>query len=190
MWQYGSAFLSDCLTLSSCNFVYQQYRNSLVMPDEQLLSILLTLVILCFGLAVSTRYYLGYGLMALLVEMNSIFLHMRQLLLIQGVPKSRLFYRLNSLFCLGGYLLIVDMSLPATSGGRLVPGRQWCVCACIITHTGEVGYLIRLKRGRQCEKQIRREEGILKIKKYCFVKGEVKNLVIEAGGVGSGREGR
>ncbi|XP_063221074.1 TLC domain-containing protein 2-like [Bacillus rossius redtenbacheri] len=62
-------------------------------------------VILCFGLAVSTRYYLGYGLMALLVEMNSIFLHVRQLLLIQGVPRGHLLYRLNSLFCLGTFVV-------------------------------------------------------------------------------------
>lgn len=54
-------------------------------------------MILCFSLAVFTRYYIGYGLVSLLVEVNSTFLHWRQLLLLQGKPKSDSFYRKVSL---------------------------------------------------------------------------------------------
>lgn len=39
--------------------------------------------------------------MALLVEVNSIFLHTRQLLIIQGAPRQHSFYRLNSLLNIG-----------------------------------------------------------------------------------------
>lgn len=60
-----------------------------------------TLVIICFGLAVVTKYYQGYALVSLLIEINSIFLHIRQLLIIQGWQKSNMFYRINSVFNLG-----------------------------------------------------------------------------------------
>nr|CAD7591268.1 unnamed protein product [Timema genevievae] len=62
-------------------------------------------VIICFGLSVMTRYYLGYGLMALLVEVNSIFLHIRQLMLIQSLRKSHILYRLNSLLTIGTFIV-------------------------------------------------------------------------------------
>nr|CAD7438517.1 unnamed protein product [Timema bartmani]CAD7461066.1 unnamed protein product [Timema tahoe] len=62
-------------------------------------------VIICFGLSVMTRYYLGYGLMALLVEVNSIFLHIRQLMLVQSLRKSHILYRLNSLLTIGTFIV-------------------------------------------------------------------------------------
>lgn len=59
------------------------------------------LVIICFALAVITKYYQGYALVALLVEVNSIFLHIRQLFIIQGWQKSYIIYKINSYFNLG-----------------------------------------------------------------------------------------
>ena len=50
-------------------------------------------VILCFGIAVSTRTYVAYAALSLVVEINSIFLHARQLLMIGGIPKSSWIYR-------------------------------------------------------------------------------------------------
>lgn len=51
------------------------------------------MVILCFGIAVSTRTYVAYAALSLVVEINSIFLHARQLLMIGSVPKSSWIYR-------------------------------------------------------------------------------------------------
>lgn len=45
---------------------------------------LLSQVISCFGLAVTSRLYLGFAVVSLLVEINSVFLHIRQLLLLSG----------------------------------------------------------------------------------------------------------
>ncbi|XP_067010877.2 TLC domain-containing protein 2-like [Anabrus simplex] len=69
------------------------------------------LVIICFGLSVSTRYYIGYGLVALLVEVNSVFLHIRQLLLIHSVSKTGLLYRFNSFLNLGTFLVFRILTL-------------------------------------------------------------------------------
>ena len=52
-----------------------------------------SMVILCFGIAVSTRTYVAYAALSLVVEINSIFLHARQLLMIGGVAKSSRVYR-------------------------------------------------------------------------------------------------
>ena len=60
-------------------------------------------MILCFGLAVVSRQYLGYALVALLIEVNSVFLHVRQMLIVQGMVKHAKPYRLNSLLNVGEY---------------------------------------------------------------------------------------
>jgi len=71
-------------------------RNNMKKSTYELL-VHHTMVILCFGLAVVTRQYLGYAVVALLVEVNSVLLHVRQMLIVQGVPKSHRGYRLNAL---------------------------------------------------------------------------------------------
>ena len=53
-----------------------------------------SMVILCFGIAVSTRTYVAYAALSLVVEINSVFLHARQLLTIGGISKSSSIYRL------------------------------------------------------------------------------------------------
>ena len=62
-------------------------------------------MILCFGLAELTRLYVGYAVVALLVEVNSVFLHTRQLFIIQGFSRQHSVYRLNSLVNVGKELL-------------------------------------------------------------------------------------
>ncbi|XP_034062412.1 TLC domain-containing protein 2-like isoform X1 [Gymnodraco acuticeps] len=41
-------------------------------------------VLSCFGLALTSRLYVGYCVVSLLIEINSVFLHIRQLLLLSG----------------------------------------------------------------------------------------------------------
>lgn len=55
-----------------------------------------SLVTMCLGVSLVTRYYHGYAQIALLVEINSIFLHIRQLLIIQGWNKDNASYKINS----------------------------------------------------------------------------------------------
>lgn len=63
------------------------------------------MVILCFGIAVSTRTYVAYAALSLVVEINSVFLHARQLLTIGGIPKSSWIYRTNAIMNVSTFVL-------------------------------------------------------------------------------------
>nr|CAH0104018.1 unnamed protein product [Daphnia galeata] len=68
-------------------------------------------VIICFGLSVLTQLYIGYSVVALLVEVNSIFLHTRQLMIIKGAPRQHSGYRLNALLNIGTFLIFRILTL-------------------------------------------------------------------------------
>ncbi|XP_064618960.1 TLC domain-containing protein 2-like isoform X1 [Lineus longissimus] len=57
-------------------------------------------VCICFGVAIVFQKYVGYAVVALTVEWNSIFLHIRQIMHILAVPRSGTVYRINSLITL------------------------------------------------------------------------------------------
>ncbi|KAK1785770.1 hypothetical protein P4O66_003150 [Electrophorus voltai] len=60
-------------------------------------------VITCFGLSVLTHLYVGFAVVALMVEINSIFLHLRQMLRMANMAE-RVLYRVNSMVNLGTYV--------------------------------------------------------------------------------------
>lgn len=61
-------------------------------------------VVFCYGLAVTSREFIAYGALSLIVEINSIFLHARQLFIITHEPKSSLRYKANSLLNVGTFV--------------------------------------------------------------------------------------
>ncbi|XP_043910292.1 TLC domain-containing protein 2 [Protopterus annectens] len=61
-------------------------------------------VIICFGISVIVYSYIGFSIVALLVEINSIFLHLRQILLMANLVKTTIF-RINSIINLGTYVI-------------------------------------------------------------------------------------
>lgn len=61
-------------------------------------------VVTCFGLSVLSGRYVGFAVVALLVELNSVFLHLRQLLRMANMAKGTL-YRVNSIINLGTYVV-------------------------------------------------------------------------------------
>ncbi|KAJ3589843.1 hypothetical protein NHX12_010684 [Muraenolepis orangiensis] len=62
-----------------------------------------SLVISCFSLAVSSRLYVGFAVLSLLVEINTVFLHTRQLLLLAS--RRAVAYRVTSLLNLATFLV-------------------------------------------------------------------------------------
>uniref|UniRef100_A0A670K8F2 TLC domain containing 2 n=1 Tax=Podarcis muralis TaxID=64176 RepID=A0A670K8F2_PODMU len=64
----------------------------------------LSQVILCFGFAFLVHRFVGFAMVALLVEINSIFLHLRTILLMAGLAHTTS-YRLTSLLNLGTYVV-------------------------------------------------------------------------------------
>jgi hypothetical protein len=63
------------------------------------------IVLLCFGSAVFSKQYIGYNMVAFLIEINSMFLHIRSILQVCGVSKFSLSYRVNSLFNIGTFIV-------------------------------------------------------------------------------------
>jgi len=70
-----------------------------------------TLVILCFSIAVVSHQYVAYAALSLMVEVNSVFLHSRQLFIITGEPKTTLRYKTNALLNVGTFLLFRILTL-------------------------------------------------------------------------------
>ncbi|XP_066492560.1 TLC domain-containing protein 2 [Tiliqua scincoides] len=63
-----------------------------------------TVVIVCLGISFVVHRFVGFALVALLVEVNSIFLHLRSILRMAGLTHTTS-YRLNSLVNLGTYVV-------------------------------------------------------------------------------------
>ena len=51
------------------------------------------MLIICYGMTVANKTYVAYSALSLLVEVNSIFLHARQLLIFAGFQKTSQTYR-------------------------------------------------------------------------------------------------
>ncbi|XP_067934432.1 TLC domain-containing protein 2-like [Watersipora subatra] len=63
-----------------------------------------TVILVAFGIAIAFQTYVGYAVVALVVEVNSVFLHIRQLMLICRIDKSSACFRLNGLANVGSFI--------------------------------------------------------------------------------------
>uniref|UniRef100_A0A667ZYW5 TLC domain containing 2 n=1 Tax=Myripristis murdjan TaxID=586833 RepID=A0A667ZYW5_9TELE len=80
------------VAVSTGYFIHDFLDMALNQTFKQSWELLLhhSVVISCFSLAVTSRFYLGFAVASLLVEINSVFLHSRQLLLLSGQRNSLL----------------------------------------------------------------------------------------------------
>ncbi|XP_052224242.1 TLC domain-containing protein 2-like isoform X2 [Dreissena polymorpha] len=94
------------ISVSVGYFIYDISDMLIYQRSRQTLELLLHhfVIVVCFGIAIVTKVYVGYGVLALVVELNSIFLHTRQLLQCCGYTRTDRIYRLNSLVNLGTFL--------------------------------------------------------------------------------------
>ncbi|KAM8854368.1 TLC domain-containing protein 2 [Synchiropus picturatus] len=101
-----SAFSHALVSFSIGYFIYDFFDMLLNQKLSQAWELLFhhIVVITCFGLSVVSGRYVGFAVVALLVEINSVFLHLRQMLrmanLAAGTP-----YRVNSIVNLGTYVV-------------------------------------------------------------------------------------
>ncbi|KAJ4929702.1 hypothetical protein JOQ06_018724 [Pogonophryne albipinna] len=74
------------VAVSTGYFIHDFLDVALNRPCKQSWEVLLhhSAVLSCFGLALTSRLYVGYSVVSLLIEINSAFLHIRQLLLLSG----------------------------------------------------------------------------------------------------------
>lgn len=78
--------------------IYQRNRQSYELMGHHVV------IIICFGVSIVSRMYVGYAVVALVIELNSIFLHLRQILQICHYKKDNKMYRLNSIINLGTFM--------------------------------------------------------------------------------------
>ncbi|XP_039268455.2 TLC domain-containing protein 2-like [Styela clava] len=95
------------VTISTGYFLYDVIDNIIMLPLSKSWEILLhhAVVSSCFGISVFRHQYVGYAVVALLVEVNSVFLHMRMLFRLSGVDKKSQIYRVNCIVNLGTFVL-------------------------------------------------------------------------------------
>ncbi|KAM3874788.1 TLC domain-containing protein 2 [Diretmus argenteus] len=101
-----SVFSHALVSVSIGYFIYDFFDMVLNQKLSQSLELLVhhTVVIMCFGLSVLSCRYVGFAVVALLVEINSMFLHLRQILRMANLAVSTL-YRVNSMINLGTYVV-------------------------------------------------------------------------------------
>ncbi|XP_056139239.1 TLC domain-containing protein 2 [Lampris incognitus] len=101
-----SAFSHLLVSVSIGYFIYDFFDMVLNQKLTQSWELLFhhVVVITCFGLSVVTCRYVGFAVVALLVEINSIFLHLRQMLRMANLAAGTL-YRVNSMVNLGTYVV-------------------------------------------------------------------------------------
>jgi len=78
--------------------IYQRNRQSYELMGHHVV------IIVCFGVSIVSRMYVGYAVVALVIELNSIFLHLRQLLQICQFKKDNKIYRVNSIINLATFV--------------------------------------------------------------------------------------
>ncbi|KAG7516047.1 TLC domain-containing protein 2-like [Solea senegalensis] len=120
---FHSVSSHSLVAVSTGYFIHDFWDMALNQSFKQSWELLLhhTVVISCFGLAVINRLYLGFALVSLLVELNSVFLHIRQLLLLSGqrnrpgtevtAPRPTVTYMTNSWLNLGTFLVFRGCTL-------------------------------------------------------------------------------
>ncbi|KAK7087822.1 TLC domain-containing protein 2-like [Littorina saxatilis] len=102
-----SSFSYALISMSVGYFVYDMVDMVVCQRTRQSLELVghHVVIIACYMVAVTTQLYVGYAVVGLLVELNSIFLHMRQLMQICALSRKSGFYRLNSLLNMGTFII-------------------------------------------------------------------------------------
>ncbi|XP_030192909.1 TLC domain-containing protein 2 [Gadus morhua] len=101
-----SVFSHALVSVSIGYFIYDFFDMVVHQKLSQSWELLFhhVVVITCFGISVLSFRFVGFAVVALLVEINSVFLHLRQMLrmadLASGTP-----YRVNSIVNLGTYVV-------------------------------------------------------------------------------------
>ncbi|XP_038059690.1 TLC domain-containing protein 2-like [Patiria miniata] len=95
------------VALSVGYFVYDLIDILIYRPIRNTWPLVIHHVVIfcCFGICLYLRAYVGYAVVALVAETNSVFLHFRQILQIMGVPKSTPIFRMNSAMNITTYLI-------------------------------------------------------------------------------------
>ncbi|XP_033112495.1 TLC domain-containing protein 2-like [Anneissia japonica] len=106
---YKHTAVCECLVAISIGyFVYDFIDNITYRRLAESWAILLHHVTFCcgVGVALAIQQYIGYSAVTLLAEVNSIFLHSRQIMLMMNISKSSMMYFVNNSFNIITFVLL------------------------------------------------------------------------------------
>ncbi|CAF1288041.1 unnamed protein product [Rotaria magnacalcarata] len=88
-------------------FIFDSIDNIRNLSGRHTFEILLHHIIIigCFGISLYLGRYIGYCVISLFIEINSIFLHLRQLFLFSNKSKCDQIYRINNIINLGTFVV-------------------------------------------------------------------------------------
>lgn len=88
-------------------FIHDTVDMSKMLRSRQNMELIVHHFVILIALSIPVFIYksVGYMVVALLVEVNSVFLHFRQLLLLHKVEKTSSIYRMNSIVNLGTFII-------------------------------------------------------------------------------------
>ncbi|XP_030218038.1 TLC domain-containing protein 2 isoform X1 [Gadus morhua] len=146
-------FSFSLVTLSTGYFIYDALDLLLNQSFKRSWEVLLhhAVVVSCFSLAISSRLYVGFAVLSLLVEINTVFLHIRQLMLLSGwrnrpaggsapttdPPRPTPAFRLTSLLNLATWVLGVPVVYTGLDDS--VAGRTSGANSSVRPHAGNGG---------------------------------------------------
>ncbi|KAA0189040.1 TLC domain-containing protein 1, partial [Fasciolopsis buskii] len=106
--------------------IYHNYCSGICLRSAEIILHHITVVI-CLSIVITYRVLLPYALIGLLMELNSIFLHGRQIMLYLDVNPNSLVYRMNANANVGSFivfriLLTIGLDYWAVSNRHRLPG--------------------------------------------------------------------
>ncbi|CAH8500654.1 unnamed protein product [Schistosoma turkestanicum] len=117
-------FLIDLINLSTWRsislvsyslgyFIFDSFHMVILHPFRSTAELLVHhfVIFLCFSSALLSGKYIGYAVVSLLPEVNSIFLHLRRMMNYLHVPKKNRFFRATCLLNIGTFIVFRFMVL-------------------------------------------------------------------------------
>ncbi|THD27477.1 hypothetical protein D915_001705 [Fasciola hepatica] len=106
--------------------IYHNYCSGICLRSAEIIIHHIT-VVTCFAIVITCRLLLPYALFGLLMELNSIFLHGRQIMLYLNVNPNSLIYRMNANANVGSFVvfrifLTIGLDYWAVSNRHRLPG--------------------------------------------------------------------
>lgn len=94
--------LSYFLVSLSAGYFLHDFFDMLFYDAKHSVDLLIHHVVVCMAFYIAIHYnmYMGYAVCALLMEINSVFLHFRRLMGFHGVSKSSVVYQINGILLL------------------------------------------------------------------------------------------
>ncbi|CAH8519203.1 unnamed protein product [Heterobilharzia americana] len=104
-YSLGNCFFSTLHSLGY--FIFDSVHMAVLHPYRSTVELLVHhfIIFICFSSALLSGKYIGYAVVSLLPEVNSIFLHLRRVMNYLRIPKDNRFFRATCLLNIGTFII-------------------------------------------------------------------------------------